>query len=81
MNKNAISHTAGLRLRAGLAVACLLLLAALPATAQMHINLGKNSPLRKLQIAELAISNLYVDTVDENRLVEDGIREIGRAHV
>ena len=74
MNKNAISHTAGLRLRAGLAVACLLLLAALPATAQMHINLGKNSPLRKLQIAELAISNLYVDTVDENRLVEDGIR-------
>ena len=74
MNKNAISHTAGLRHRAGLAVACLLLLAALPTTAQMHINFGKNSPLRKLQIAELAISNLYVDTVDENRLVEDGIR-------
>ncbi len=31
-------------------------------------------PLRKLQMAEWAITNLYVDSVDENRLVEDGIR-------
>jgi len=30
--------------------------------------------MRKLQIAEMAISNLYVDSVDEQKLVEDGIR-------
>ena len=29
-----------------------------------------NSPSRKLQLAEFAISNLYVDKVDENKLVE-----------
>ena len=38
------------------------------------IDFGKDSPLRKLQIAEMAITNLYVDTVDEKKLVEDGIR-------
>lgn len=32
------------------------------------------NPLKKLQIAELAISNLYVDSVDDQKLVEDGIR-------
>ena len=42
--------------------------------AQMHIRMGEDSPLRKLQMAELAISNLYVDSVDEQKLVEDGIR-------
>ena len=42
--------------------------------AQMRINMGSDSPLRKLQIAELAITNLYVDSVDEKKLVEDGIR-------
>ncbi len=46
----------------------------LMASAQMRINLGNDSPLRKLQIAELAIANLYVDSVDEQKLVEDGIR-------
>ncbi len=30
--------------------------------------------LRKLSIAEMAINNLYVDSVDENKLIEDGIR-------
>lgn len=44
------------------------------ASAQLRLNFGKDSPLRKLQMAELAISNLYVDSVDENKLVEDGIR-------
>ena len=43
-------------------------------SAQMRINLGGDSPLRKLQIAEMAINNLYVDTVNEQKLVEDGIR-------
>lgn len=32
-----------------------------------------NSPSRKLQLAEFAISNLYVDKVDENKLVETAI--------
>ena len=44
------------------------------AMAQMKLNFGDDSPLRKLQIAELAISNLYVDNVDEGKLVEDAIR-------
>ncbi|MGM9698971.1 MAG: S41 family peptidase [Prevotella sp.] len=36
--------------------------------------MNQDSPLRKLQIAELAIKSLYVDSVDEKKLVEDGIR-------
>ncbi len=36
--------------------------------------MGEDSPMRKLQIAEMAINSLYVDSVDEVRLVEDGIR-------
>ena len=30
--------------------------------------------MRKLQYAEVAITNLYVDSVDEKKLVEDAIR-------
>ncbi len=45
-----------------------------PSLAQMRLNLGSESPIRKLQIAEMAINNLYVDSVDEQKLVEDGIR-------
>ena len=44
------------------------------ASAQMQINMGEGSPLRKLQIAEIATTNLYVDSVDEKKLVEDAIR-------
>lgn len=44
------------------------------ANAQLQLNLGSDSPLRKLQIAEIAIANLYVDSVDEQKLVEDAIR-------
>jgi len=40
----------------------------------MRINMGENAPLRKLQIAEIATANLYVDSVDEQKLVEDAIR-------
>ncbi|MBR1400274.1 MAG: S41 family peptidase [Prevotella sp.] len=43
-------------------------------SAQFRLNLGGDSPMRKLQIAEMAINNLYVDTVDETKLVEDAIR-------
>ena len=42
--------------------------------AQMRINMGEDSPLRKLQIAEVATNSLYVDSVDEAKLVEDAIR-------
>ena len=49
-------------------------LLAISATAQMRIKTGSDSPLRKLQIAEMAINGLYVDSVDEQKLVEDGIR-------
>lgn len=50
------------------------LLLTLSMSAQFRINMGADSPLRKLQIAEMAISNLYVDSVDETKLVEDAIR-------
>ena len=40
----------------------------------MRINFSGDSPLRKLQIAEMAVKNLYVDSVDEQKLVEDAIR-------
>lgn len=46
----------------------------LAAFSQVRINMDMDSPLRKLQIAELAINNLYVDSVDETKLVEDAIR-------
>ena len=49
-------------------------LLALSASAQFRINTGDDSPLRKLQYAELAITNLYVDSVDERKLVEDAIK-------
>ena len=51
-----------------------MLLTTISAMAQMRLNIGDDSPLRKLQIAELAISQLYVDNVDEGKLVEDAIR-------
>ena len=35
---------------------------------------NNQSPIRKLQLAEFAIANLYVDKVDEEKLVEDAIR-------
>jgi len=50
------------------------LLLPLVCSAQFRINMGDDSPLRKLQIAEVATANLYVDSVDEQKLVEDAIR-------
>ena len=55
-------------------IIAMLLITTISAMAQMKLNFGDDSPLRKLQIAELAISNLYVDNVDEGKLVEDAIR-------
>ena len=37
------------------------------AEAQFRLNLGSDSPIRKMQIAEMAITNMYVDSVDEQR--------------
>lgn len=42
--------------------------------AQIHLDFGADSPIRKLQIAEMAINNLYVDTINERDLVENAIR-------
>ena len=52
----------------------LVLMIAVSASGQMRIRMGEDSPLRKLQIAEMAVNGLYVDSVDEQKLVEDGIR-------
>lgn len=46
----------------------------LPLSAQLKINFGGDSPLRKLQMAEMAITNFYVDSVNEQKLTEDAIR-------
>lgn len=58
------------------AIIILLMMALLPVVgkAQVKGNMGSDSPLRKLQIAEMAITNFYVDSVNEQKLVEDGIR-------
>lgn len=54
-----------------------LILAALGCFLFMEISLAQskllNSPSRKLQLAEFAISNLYVDKVDEDKMVETAI--------
>lgn len=42
----------------------------LPLSAQPK----SNSPLRKLQLAEMAITNFYVDSLNEQKLSEDAIR-------
>ena len=58
------------------AIIILLMMALLPVIgkAQVKGNMGSDSPLRKLQLAEMAIKNFYVDSVNEQKLVEDGIR-------
>ena len=53
-------------------IPALLLMAAACAHAQLRI--GGNEQMAKLRMAEMAITNLYVDSVDEPKLVEDAIR-------
>ena len=55
-------------------LAAALTLACVSAAAQSRMNIGPDSPLRKLTMAEMAVTNLYVDSVDEQKLVEDAIR-------
>ena len=47
---------------------------AIGASAQLQVRMDKDSPMRKLQLAEMLVTNFYVDSVDENKLVEDAIR-------
>ena len=53
------------------AIACLLIINVFAQSIQNDRN---NNPLRKLQLAVMAVKNLYVDTVNTDKLVEDGIR-------
>ena len=54
-------------------ILCLVLIGSLCALAGRAQKSNGNEALRKLQMAEFAIANLYVDSVDENRLVEEAI--------
>lgn len=77
MHKNSNKHlhlTTPCTLKVRVAMLLALLVACLNLQAQLRINMGDDSPMRKMQIAEMAINNLYVDSVDEQKLVEDGIR-------
>ena len=53
---------------------CVMAFQPLTSSAQVSFHLDRKSPLRKLQFAEMIINSLYVDSVNENQLVEDGIR-------
>ena len=52
------------------------LLVSLPlaSSAQVSFHVDRKSPIRKLQYAEMIINSFYVDSVNENQLVEDAIR-------
>lgn len=43
-------------------------------SSQAQLRFGNETPMQKLQIAEMAVKELYVDSVDESKLVEDAIR-------
>ena len=55
-------------------MAALCLLALTETSAQLRFGRSDDSPLRKLTLAEVAVTNFYVDSVDESKLVEDAIR-------
>lgn len=52
--------------------ACLFSVGCLSAQEKKHSQ--ADNPIRKLQLAQFAIANLYVDETDDNRLVEGAIR-------
>jgi len=52
----------------------LIFLSLLSFSAFAQRQLSEDSPLRKLAIAQMAITNLYVDSVDDKKLAEDAIR-------
>jgi len=71
---NSSRNATARRHRIAIVAALLMALLATDAAAQLRIRLGGDSPMGKLQVAEMAVTNLYVDTVNEERLVEDAIR-------
>ncbi len=56
-----------------ISLAAVALTTALTVTAQNTSNQFGNSPLHKLLLVESAINQIYVDSVDENKVVEDAI--------
>lgn len=60
--------------RKSILMAAALLLGTSSAQAQMALQQDSQEALRKLSIAEMAVKSLYVDDVDEKKLVEDAIR-------
>ncbi len=62
------------RICAAIGILFIFLLSPLTGSAQMRIRMGEDSPMRKLQLAEMLVNNFYVDSVDENKLVEDAIK-------
>ncbi|MBQ9644801.1 MAG: S41 family peptidase [Prevotella sp.] len=60
--------------RKNIFMAALLLIGSSSAHAQMALQQDSQEALRKLNIAEMAVKSLYVDEVDEKKLVEDAIR-------
>lgn len=57
-----------------LATLLLLFVAVLTAHSQTRSGKGEESSLHKLAIATVAVKSLYVDSVDDKKLVEDAIR-------
>ena len=53
-------------------LACLFSFATLQAQEKKYTK--ENNPVRKLQLAQFAIANLYVDETDEGKLVESAIK-------
>lgn len=62
------------RICAVIGILFIFLLSPVTGSAQMRIRMGEDSPMRKLQLAEMLVNNFYVDSVDENKLVEDAIK-------
>ena len=52
--------------------ACIFSIGFLHAQEKKHTK--ESNPVRKLQLAQFAISNLYVDQIDDNKLVESAIK-------
>lgn len=73
-NRKTLPKTGFQGITKSIGITLLFLFCSLSVSAQIQFNFKSDSPLRKMQIAETAITNLYVDSVDEAKLVEDAIR-------
>lgn len=73
-NRKSFPKTGFQGITKSIGITLLFLFCSLSVSAQIQFNFKSDSPLRKMQIAETAITNLYVDSVDEAKLVEDAIR-------